>query len=323
MASPLKQIATLTGIVALMPCLPLQAQAPSASWLDQPLKNWNRADSSFPQLPDPEPPSNISQCVGQIRQPSIEAEKALVAKGWKLFGPLQAYDNTQLFMATSGFDGMCRPMGFQAFVFVEGRYAGTLSPVLMDSRSDGVIYSPILTSGTEITAEFARYQASDPLCCPSGTSIVTFKIRADEIPDLIPTDVITTANDTNSANPQLTMNPLTLTGTQWQLTKIGNQAIPNLNPANPPYIEFSASDNRYFGSGGCNRFTGGFNRSGNSLQLSPAASTKMACLQGAVQATEAQMFEALGQINRYQIQGQILKLYANDSLALEFQAKGP
>lgn len=297
------------------------AQAPSDSpaWLDQPLRNWNRPTSDLPELPQPLPPTNISQCVSQIRQPSLDAERAVVAKGWKLFGPLQTYDMTQLFLATSGFDGMCRPMGFQAFVYVEGRYAGTLSPVLMDSRSDGVIFTPYLTSGTEINVEFARYRSTDPLCCPSGTSFVTFKIRPDEVPDLIATSVTTTENrDNNSTTPSSAMS---LGGPKWYLQSIGSQVISAEQvKANPPYVEFNVSENRYFGSGGCNRFTGGFTKTGKSLKLGPAASTKMACLQGNIQEIETKFFQAMGQVTRYSITGTTLTLYQDDQPLLVFQA---
>lgn len=316
-------IAGLVSTVLSGVSLTTLAQAPSdpPTWLDQPLTNWNRPTSEFPQLPQPLPPSNISQCVSQIRQPSLDAERAVVAKGWKLFGPLQTYDSTQLFLATSGFDGMCRPMGFQAFVYVEGRYAGTLSPVLMDSRSDGVIYTPYLANGTEINVEFARYRSTDPLCCPSGKSFVTFKIRPDEVPDLIATSVTTTQNNSDNAPPTPTP-AMSLAGPKWYLQAIGSQVIsPEQVKNNPPYVEFNASEKRYFGSGGCNRFTGGFSGTGTTLKLGPAASTKMACVQGNVQELENKFFQAMDSVTRYEIQGNTLKLYAQDQVALVLQAR--
>lgn len=322
----------ITGLVSMvLSGVPLATlgQAPSdpPSWLDQPLTNWNRPTSDFPALPKPLPATNISQCVSQIRQPSLDAERALVAKGWKLFGPLQTYDSTQLFLATSGFDGMCRPMGFQAFVYVEGRYAGTLSPVLMDSRSDGGMYAPYLANGIEINVEFARYRSTDPLCCPSGKSFVTFKIRPDEVPDLIATRVTTTQNQDSNSTPSntasnTTVASMSLADRKWYLQAIGSQVIsPEQVKSNLPYVEFNPSENRYFGSGGCNRFTGGFSGTGNTLKLGPAASTKMACLQGNVQEIESQFFQAMGNVTRYEIQGNTLRLYAQNQLALVFQSQ--
>jgi len=49
-------------------------------------------------------------------------------------------------------DGMCRPAHFNVFVFVGGRFAGTLSPQLMTSRLDASI------GALRIAAEFARYR---------------------------------------------------------------------------------------------------------------------------------------------------------------------
>ena len=71
---------------------------------------------------------------------------------------------------------MCRPFQFQAFVFVQGRFAGTLSPGLMDSRSDGALSQVFLYDGESLTAEYQRYAPADPLCCPSRTTNVRFAI---------------------------------------------------------------------------------------------------------------------------------------------------
>ena len=74
-----------------------------------------------------------------------------------LYGSVQSYGLTRVVTAMSGVDGMCRPLGYQAFIYWEGRYAGTLSPTPMNSRTDGAITNIRLVSGTRIFAEFARY----------------------------------------------------------------------------------------------------------------------------------------------------------------------
>ena len=92
----------------------------------------------------------------------------------------------------AGSDGMCRPTQYNVFVFVDGRFAGTLSPVLMDSRFDGssgAVRLPL----PNVTAEFARYTPNDPMCCPS--SRVTVRYRIDRTPSgavVVPVDVRTT-----------------------------------------------------------------------------------------------------------------------------------
>ena len=111
-----------------------------ASWLDRSLSNWNRDGKVLPELPEPatqSSPQPESRCREEVRQPTSAAERAVVRRGWKLYGPVQSYETTMVFTALAGFDGMCRPLGYQAFVYSEGRYAGTLSPVPMNSRTDG------------------------------------------------------------------------------------------------------------------------------------------------------------------------------------------
>jgi hypothetical protein len=83
---------------------------------------------------------------------------------------------------------MCRPAGFQSFVFVDGTFAGTISPTPMNSRTDGA--GNVLSFGREtLVAFYVRYRPTDPLCCPSlPSSIVEFRIaHGDAGPVLIPT----------------------------------------------------------------------------------------------------------------------------------------
>lgn len=67
-----------------------------------------------------------------------------------LYGAVQSYGPTKVVTAMSGFDGMCRPLGYQAFVCWEGRYAGTLSPAAMNSRTDGMLMNIRLVSATPV-----------------------------------------------------------------------------------------------------------------------------------------------------------------------------
>jgi hypothetical protein len=78
-------------------------------------------------------------------------------------------------------DGMCRPMSYQAFVFSNGSFVGTLSPVPMDSRTDGALSTFRLLDASRVQAEFARYTESDPLCCPSRISTVDYSVKGGEL----------------------------------------------------------------------------------------------------------------------------------------------
>ena len=162
-------------------------------WLDQALNNWNQAGQVIPNAPkiDADPPS-IERCQDQLREAKSPQEKAITRAGWDLYGPVQIYDTTTVVTAMSGVDGMCRPLGYQAFVFVEGQFAGTLSPKVLNSRLDGDISRIFLSSSSQLWVEYKRYQESDPLCCPSGISRVSFKIEPREAkPLLIPVEVTT------------------------------------------------------------------------------------------------------------------------------------
>jgi len=85
---------------------------------------------------------------------------------------------------------MCRPLGFNVFVFVDGQFAGTISPDLMDSRADGVGDIRFFAAQDSIIGEFQRYSSTDPLCCPSGHATVIYGInRTSAGPVLVPQSV--------------------------------------------------------------------------------------------------------------------------------------
>jgi hypothetical protein len=73
----------------------------------------------------------------------------------------------------------CEPTVFNLFVFVDGRFAGTLSPSSMSTSRDGAAGSVRLTGQDAMTAEFARYAATDSECCPSSVVRVSYRIQRD------------------------------------------------------------------------------------------------------------------------------------------------
>lgn len=160
------------------------AAAAGASWLDGPPKGWNTpgmaAPASAPAMQNTDP-----RCQARQVAATTPEQKVVAGAGWTLEGywpPIQQGSLT-LITALANYDGMCRPMQFNVFVFSGGSYAGTLSPVPMDSRSDGVLSaSPsggaLSASGGTITAQFTRYAPTDPLCCPSrGRTEVVYQVQ--------------------------------------------------------------------------------------------------------------------------------------------------
>lgn len=91
-------------------------------------------------------------------------------------------------------DGMCRPERYQDFVFVNGRYAGTLSPILMNSRSDCAAVAIEFPASNKISAMYRRYDTRDARCCPSHTSRASYEIRYQGTkPLVVMTSVLTTS----------------------------------------------------------------------------------------------------------------------------------
>jgi LppP/LprE lipoprotein len=166
-------LAFLALLAALLPA----PAAADGSWLDQPLSNWNQPGMDLPQATPVDPNTENPQCLGQGRPPETDADQALANAGWTLFSSYAAGWNTYVVRGLSGYDGMCRPLGFNVFVFVDGQFAGTIAPNAMDSRSDGVGDLRVFAAQNYLAAEFQRYAPTDPLCCPSGHASVVYGIQ--------------------------------------------------------------------------------------------------------------------------------------------------
>jgi hypothetical protein len=175
------------------------AAVPPGAWLDsQAPKNWNNRTAELPKA-EPREADALpgGPCAEEILEPTGREDKAVADAGWSLVSEPQGRAGTVVVTAATGADGMCRPLGVQAFVFVEGRFAGTLAPHPMDSRTDGIL-SRIQIFGSTLRADFRRYSASDPLCCPSRTSTVSYKLEStDAGPLLVPGGVETIKNPTS------------------------------------------------------------------------------------------------------------------------------
>jgi hypothetical protein len=157
------------------------------SWIDKPLANWNRPGTEIPKPPATESSEIDELCRESIRKPTTKSDQAIVAAGWHLVNAVQLYNDTEVVTATTIFDGMCRPILFQEFVFVNNKFAGTLAPEPMISRTDGALITAYLVREDTINTRFLRYQDSDALCCPSAESYVYYEIQeVDGMPLIVP-----------------------------------------------------------------------------------------------------------------------------------------
>jgi hypothetical protein len=182
-------LTVLCSTFGLLAALSPGLAAADGGWLDQPLSNWNQPGLDVPQAP-PMDPSTNPQCLNQNRPVETDADQAIADAGWTLFGGYQGGWNSYVVRGLSGYDGMCRPLRFNEFVFVDGQFAGAISPTLMDSRIDGVGDVRFFATKDALVAEFQRYAPTDPLCCPSSRASVFYQInRTAAGPVLVPQSV--------------------------------------------------------------------------------------------------------------------------------------
>jgi heat shock protein HslJ len=119
------------------------------------------------------------------------------------------------------------------------------------------------------------------------------------------------------------VTPLVLVGTLWLATMINNGrgGVASLVDGTSVTAEFGA-DGRVAGSGGCNRFSGGYEVDGAALAIGPVAATRRACVAPAgVGEQESAYFAALARVATWSFREERLQLRAADgALQVEFRA---
>jgi hypothetical protein len=169
----------LSVLAAFAIVLPLMLSSPVAAqdttWLDGDLASWNTPGMAIPAAPTIDGNTD-PRCAERERPAETAEDDALIAEGWRLFLPYQRGWGVTLISGLAGYDGMCRPLGYQSFIFVDGVFAGTVSPEPMDSRTTGAATDVTLWFADQVSAEYLRYAPDDPLCCASSTDSVEFTI---------------------------------------------------------------------------------------------------------------------------------------------------
>ena len=180
LATPRRRLVVLPALIALLGLFTAATALGAASWLDAPPPAWNTACAPIASAPTADLPTVQAMCRVQERSAANAEEQQVAAKGWLLeaFWPTLRQGNTAVVLALAMYDGMCLPLSFNAFTFANGTFAGTLSPDLMNSRTDGVFSgTPTFLPDGRISALFIRYAGTDPLCCPSLPSVrVSYKL---------------------------------------------------------------------------------------------------------------------------------------------------
>jgi heat shock protein HslJ len=113
-----------------------------------------------------------------------------------------------------------------------------------------------------------------------------------------------------------------LAGTQWRATGINNgrQAVVGLVEGSAITMDFG-TDGRVSGSAGCNRYTAAYTAEGlSSVRFEPAATTRMACADPAVDSQERNFLAALATVASARMEGERLELRtAEGALAVALQ----
>jgi heat shock protein HslJ len=80
----------------------------------------------------------------------------------------------------------------------------------------------------------------------------------------------------NATLAHVESNASTLAGTGWTLVELGGKPFVYAEQ-HPVTMQFDASGDRVFGSGGCNRYNGPYVQDGDRLTFGALAATRMMC----------------------------------------------
>jgi putative lipoprotein len=110
-----------------------------------------------------------------------------------------------------------------------------------------------------------------------------------------------------------------LENTYWKLVELGGAPVTVAERQREPHFILHPADKRVSGSGGCNRFTGGYELQGYRLSFKQMAGTMMACPTGMDR--ERAFLDALQRVARTRIKQQQLDLLdASGGVAARFEA---
>jgi heat shock protein HslJ len=122
------------------------------------------------------------------------------------------------------------------------------------------------------------------------------------------------------AAPAGTGAEVPLTGTDWRLVKLGDEAVKASDSGREAHMVLDAKTNRVSGAGGCNQLVGGWKVDGDRIEFGQMASTMMACAHG--MDAEGKFLKALESANRWRVSGQELELMDGAGLVVAvFEAK--
>ena len=106
---------------------------------------------------------------------------------------------------------------------------------------------------------------------------------------------------------------------RWVLTELKGVPVQLSGTRRDAYIEFAPGEKQFTGNGGCNRITGSYTlEKKDHLQLGQISSTKMSCADIAFENT---FLSVLGDVDRYEKDGNSLLLKKNGDILLKFESR--
>jgi copper homeostasis protein (lipoprotein) len=113
-----------------------------------------------------------------------------------------------------------------------------------------------------------------------------------------------------------------LENTYWKLTRLGSKSITVTTKQREPHFVLDSKSKRVAGSGGCNRFTGSYQQSGDRLTFGKMSMTFMACPEE--MDTERDFIGVLEQVRSWRILGNHLELIdGSGTLLARLEAGAP
>ena len=98
-------------------------------------------------------------------------------------------------------------------------------------------------------------------------------------------------------------SPPSIEDRHWTLWELHGHAV---GGEHRPFLELS--EGRASGSGGCNRFSGGYKLHGDAIEFTAAATTMMACIQQNVMETESDFLKTLSSVRFWKVAESNLQL---------------
>ena len=151
-------------------------------WLDAPMTGWNEANRGVPSAqPGTESHAALDRRCGSSAPAKSPTADLIRKAGWVPFlhfdQVISRGDIEVIGGMTAATTPGCEATVFNLFVFVGGRYAGSVSPAVMTRNRDGDLGAVRITGDDSLVADFARYTPTDTECCPSSRVRVSYRIE--------------------------------------------------------------------------------------------------------------------------------------------------